>query len=63
MPNLSGKTPYDLEQEDFEELFCSRCIMVDCCDKETEDRLLCAGQIDCGEWDSVFRTQNYIPTY
>ena len=53
LKDLSGKTVYDLEKEDFKKLFCHR----DCgiCTKDPKTINICMGLIDRDVWDIAFR--------
>ena len=55
LKDLSGKTVYDLDQEDFEKLFCRRCKENGICDKDPKTVNVCMGLIDSGIWDRQFR--------
>ena len=55
MKDLSGKTAYDLELEDFEKLFCQCCRDSEVCDKDPKTVNMCLGLIDSGLWDSHLR--------
>ena len=55
LKDLSGKTVYDLEKEDFEKLFCRQCKDCGICVKDLKTIKICMGLIDSGVWDSHFR--------
>ena len=55
MKDLSGKTAYDLELEDFEKLFCRCCRDSKVCDKDPKTVNMCLGLIDSSLWDSHLR--------
>jgi len=55
LKDLSGKTIYDLEQEDFEKLFCRYCKDGGICVKDPKTVNICMGLIDSGIWDEHFR--------
>jgi len=57
LKDLSGKTVYDLELEDFEKLYCRQCKDWAICDKDFKTINMCMGLIDSGIWDSHFRKQ------
>lgn len=57
MKDLSGKTVYDLEQEDFEKLFCRDCRDAGTCVKDPRTTNICMGLIDSGIWDNHFRNR------
>ena len=56
LKDLSGKTVYDLEMEDFEKLFCRRCRHqgTDYCPKPDSEMEFCKRLVDCGFWDRVY---------
>jgi hypothetical protein len=53
--DLSGKTVYDLEFEDFQKLFCQQCKDSGICVKDPRTVNICMGLIDSGIWDTHFR--------
>ena len=55
LKDLSGKTVYDLEKEDFEKLFCQQCKDCGICVKDPKTINICMGLIDSGVWDIAFR--------
>ena len=55
LKDLSGKTVYDLEREDFEKLYCSQCRDSGICTKDIQTVDLCKQLIDNGVWDIAFR--------
>ena len=55
LKDLSGKTVYDLEREDFEKLFCWRCCEYEECPRDDKKLLGCKAFIDSGLWDSFYR--------
>lgn len=55
LKDLSGKSVYDLEQEDFEKLFCLCCKDAGICVKDPKTVNICMGLIDSGVWDGQFR--------
>jgi len=55
LKDLSGKTIYDLEIEDFEKLFCWRCQDYEHCLRDEKKILSCKAFIDSGLWDSFYR--------
>ena len=55
LKDLSGKTVYDLDLEDFEKLFCQCCKDYGICDKDPKTLNMCMGLIDSGVWDSQLR--------
>ena len=55
LKDLSGKTAYDLDREDFEKLFCQHCKDSGICVKDDKTIHICMGLIDAGTWDLVFR--------
>lgn len=57
MKDLSGKTVYELELEDFEKLFCRRCKDDSACDKDPKTVNICMGLIDSGIWDRQLSKQ------
>ncbi|MBI4286311.1 MAG: hypothetical protein HY670_10525 [Chloroflexi bacterium] len=54
MKDLSGKTVYDLEPEDFEKLFCRQCRYQDC-ERSFKDMNACQLLVDTGVWDKLYR--------
>jgi len=57
LKDLSSKTVYDLEFEDFEKLFCRQCKDCGICVKDPKTVNICQQLIDNGVWDIVFRKQ------
>jgi len=55
LKDLSGKTVYDLEREDFEKLFCQQCRDCGICIKDPKTIDICKQLIDNGVWDILFR--------
>jgi len=55
LKDLSGKTVYDLEIEDFEKLFCRQCHEYETCSRDEKKILGCKTFIDSGLWDSFYR--------
>ncbi len=55
LKDLTGKTVYDLEMKDFEELYCQHCKDCGICVKDSETINICMSLIDCGIWDRHFR--------
>ena len=55
--DLSGKSIYALEEEDFEKLYCSHCKDSGLCVKDPLTIQICMGLIDSGVWDRCFRKQ------
>ena len=55
LKDLSGKTVYDLELEDFEKLFCHRCQEYNECPKDEKKILSCKLIVDSGVWDQFYR--------
>jgi hypothetical protein len=55
LKDLSGKTVYDLEFEDFEKLYCWQCKENGICDKDPKTVNICMGLIDSGVWDRQLR--------
>ncbi len=58
LTDLSGKSVYDLDREDFEELFCHQCKDCGICTKDPKTINVCMGLIDSGVWDMVFRKRH-----
>lgn len=54
LKDLSGKTVYDLEPEDFEKLFCRLCRYQDC-ERSFKDMSACQLLVDTGVWDNLYR--------
>jgi len=50
MRDLSKASIYDLDQTDFELLFCRRCKEADSCGKLFDTVKACQGLIDSGVW-------------
>ena len=57
LKDLSGKTVYDLEPEDFDKLFCQVCKEKFRCDQDPKTMNICQQLIDAGIWDSLYRTK------
>ena len=55
LKDLSGKTAYELDREDFEKLFCRCCKDFYKCAKDDGDIELCKPLIDSGLWDKFYR--------
>ncbi len=55
LKDLSGKTIYELEQEDFEKLFCQQCKEYSHCLRDDKMRLGCKLLVDSGVYDSYLR--------
>ena len=57
LKDLSGKTVYDLEREDFERLFCYHCRYrgTQYCEHPETEINFCKRFVDCGFWDRVYR--------
>ena len=55
LKDLSGKTVFDLEQEDFEKLYCLHCKDSGICVKDQGTIGHCKQMINTGAWDSQFR--------
>ena len=58
LKDLSGKTVYDLEREDFEKLFCRQCQEAEYCPKDDKKILGCKAFVDSGLWDQFYRKGN-----
>jgi len=55
LKDLSGKTVYDFDRQDFEKLFCQQCREYQECLREEKDIHICQGLIDSGIWDKSYR--------
>ena len=56
LKDLSGKTVYELDREDFDKLFCWQCRFYETCNKDPEFTMkACQGLIDSGVWDATHR--------
>ncbi len=55
LKDLSGKTVFDLEKEDFVKLYCLHCKHSGICVKDQGTIYRCKKLIDTGAWDSNFR--------
>jgi len=55
LKDLSGKTVYDLEREDFEKLFCHFCHECKECDRNDKKMLACRAFVDSGLWEKFYR--------
>ena len=55
MKDLRGKTVFDLEKEDFEQLYCQHCEDGGICVKDLKTITICKNLIDTGAWDTHFR--------
>ncbi len=58
LKDLSGKTVYDLEQEDFEKLFCRQCKEYPQCPGGELRLKGCKLLVDSGVYDSCLRKHN-----
>jgi len=58
LKDLTGKTVYDLEWQDFEILFCRQCKDRYVCAKDPKTINMCMGLIDSGVWDKQLRQQS-----
>ena len=55
LKDLSGKTVYELESEDFEKLFCQHCEEYQDCPKDDKKILGCKAFVDSGLWDAFYQ--------
>ena len=55
LKDLSGKTVYDLEREDFEKLFCRRCKEYPQCPRDELKLTGCKLLVDSGVYDKYYR--------
>jgi len=55
LKDLRGKTVYELEQEDFEKLFCRQCRESEDCLKDDKKIIACKAFVDSGLWDQFYR--------
>jgi hypothetical protein len=55
LKDLSGKTAYELDREDFEKLFCQQCREYDDCNRDDKKILGCKAFVDSGLWDKFYR--------
>jgi hypothetical protein len=55
LKDLSGKTAYELDREDFEKLFCQQCREYDDCSRDDKKILGCKAFVDSGLWDKFYR--------
>ena len=55
LKDLSGKTVLELDQEDFEKLFCQQCKEYQECDRSDKKVLGCKAFVDSGLWDRFYR--------
>jgi len=53
--DLTGKTVYELDSEDFEKLFCRRCKENGGCPKDPRTMKVCQALIDSGIWYQIGR--------
>ena len=58
LKDLSGKTVHDLDQEDFEKLFCQHCREYDECPRDKHKILGCKAFVDTGLWDMFYRKES-----
>ena len=58
LKDLSGKTVYELDREDFEKLFCQQCKDCGICVKDPKTIIICRQLIDNGVWDLLFRKRH-----
>jgi len=54
LKDLSGKTAYDLDREDFEMLFCQQCHEYEGCPRDDKKILGCKAFVDSGLWDAFY---------
>jgi len=55
LKDLRGKSVHDLEREDFEKLFCFRCLEREACPRDCKKILGCKSFVDTGLWDVFYR--------
>jgi len=55
LKDLSGKTVYDLDREDFEKLFCQHCKEYAQCPRDDLRLRVCMLLVDSGVYDSCLR--------
>ncbi|GAH24402.1 unnamed protein product [marine sediment metagenome] len=55
LKDLSGKTVYELDREDFEKLFCLCCCAYEGCPRDDKKILGCKAFVDSGLWDAFYR--------
>jgi len=55
LKDLSGKTVYDLDREDFEKLFCQQCKEYPQCPRDDLRLKSCKLLVDSGVYDSCLR--------
>ena len=60
LEDLSGKTVYGLDPEDFEELFCRRCCEDEQCPKDEKVTLSCKAFVDSGLRDMFLEKRNPV---
>jgi len=58
LKDLSGKTAYELDREDFVKLFCQQCHEYDDCNRDDKKILGCKAFVDSGLWDMFYRKDN-----
>ena len=54
LKDLSGKTAYDLDPEDFRKLFCWRCNEYEECPRDNNKILGCKAFVDTRLWDAFY---------
>ena len=55
LKDLSGKTVYHLDREEFEKLFCEQCHEYEECSRDDKKILGCKAFVDSGLWDQFYR--------
>lgn len=55
LKDLSGKTVFELDREDFEKLFCWRCQEHGECHQDDRKLLDCRALVNRGLWDKSYR--------
>jgi hypothetical protein len=60
LKDLTGKTIYDLEPDDFDKLFCRMCKEKSKCDQDFKTINVCQQLIDSGIWDSLYRKKQQV---
>jgi len=58
LKDLSSKTVYHLDREDFKVLFCQHCHEYQECPRDDRKILGCKAFVDSGLWDKFYRKTN-----
>jgi len=59
LKDISGKSVYEIDREDFIKLFCHQCKDCGICTKDPKTIIICRQLIDNGIWDLLFRKRHH----